>query len=167
VRVEEQAQVLVVFRSARVTPEVLEDARAVRQMLGLKADADTFRLGFGTVPQSDQDVVLLTRSMLEMMTELAATIEVPEEDVAEQRVTPTNREQSEAERALGQLMRVRSGVDRPQEAFVAVPYRDHWFWIDDRDFGSKRAFTFLTLFFELAQSGLVPTAPLVTIGTGF
>ena len=168
-RVEDQQEpgkLLLVFRSARVTPEVLADVRLVRETLGLKADADTFRLSFGSVPQTDQDVALLTRSMFEMMTELAATIEVPDRDIAEQRVTPTNRAQSEGESALGPLLRIRSSEARPDESFVAVPYRDHWFWIDDRDFGSKRAFTFLTLLFELAQSGLVPTAPLVTIGTG-
>lgn len=161
-----QGKLLVVFRSTRVTPEVLADVHLVRELLGLQGDAQTFRLGFGAVPETDQDVVLLTRSLFEMMGELAATIEVPEEHVAERRVNPTNREQSEAELQLVKLIGIHSGLERPEEAFISILYREHWFWIDDRDFASKRAFTFLTLFFELAQSDLIPTAPLVTIGTG-
>ncbi len=159
-------QAMIVFRNTRVTPEVEADARLVREILGLKADANELRLGFGTVAETDLDVVILSRSMMEMMSELAATIEVPEEHVSEQRVNPTNREQNEAEISLGPLMRIQSSSAHPSDDFVSVYYRDHWFWIDDRDFASKRAFSFLTIFFGLAQSGVVPTAPLVTISTG-
>jgi hypothetical protein len=44
-----------------------------------------------------------------------------------------------------------------------VRNRGSWYWIDDGDFKSKRAVAFLLLFFSLAESGVVPTAPVLTI----
>jgi hypothetical protein len=41
---------------------------------------------------------------------------------------------------------------RPADAFVAVPYRDHWFWIDDRDMLSKRLFSFIMFIFTLVET---------------
>ena len=54
----------------------------------------------------------------------------------------------------------------PQTAFASVRYADHWFWIDDEDYPSKRAFTFLLLLSALVESAGDGQAPLVTIPTG-
>ena len=51
----------------------------------------------------------------------------------------------------------------PQTAFTSVRYADHWFWIDDEDYSSKRAFTFLLLLSALVESAGDGRAPLVTI----
>jgi len=160
------SKALIVFRGSKPSPEVAEDMRLVRTILGLNADEGTFQLSFGVVPATDRDVVILSRSMLEMMSELAATIEVAEKDVAEKRTSPTNREQSEVEKSIGPLMGIRSSEQKPEDAFVSVFYRKRWFWIDDRDMPSKRAFGFLGVFFDLAQAGVVPSAPMVTVSAG-
>jgi hypothetical protein len=60
-------------------------------------------------------------------------------------------------------LRIRSGPDRPPDAFVAVRYGRFWFWIDDRDLDSKRVFMFLRMFSALAETGVVPQAAIVTI----
>ena len=52
---------------------------------------------------------------------------------------------------------------QPDDAFVAVKYRDGWFWIDDRDHESKSAFTFLMLLFSLTETGTTQSAPIVTV----
>jgi hypothetical protein len=57
-------------------------------------------------------------------------------------------------------------LDKPEDAFVSVRYRDRWFWIDDRDFRSKRTFSFLMLLFSLTETGGKEGLPLVTIPTG-
>jgi hypothetical protein len=54
-------------------------------------------------------------------------------------------------------------VQQPSDAYAAVRYRDHWFWIDDRDLASKRAFTFLRIFSSIAETGSVPQVPVLTI----
>ena len=56
-----------------------------------------------------------------------------------------------------------SETGEPAGAYAAVRYQDSWYWIADKDFASKRVFTFLMLFFSLAETGVTPQPPLVTI----
>ena len=51
------------------------------------------------------------------------------------------------------MVRIHSGKDKPAAAFAAVRYRDHWFWIDDGDWQTKRALTAVMFFFTLAETG--------------
>lgn len=59
-----------------------------------------------------------------------------------------------------------SGSEKPEDTYAAIEYRGHWFWIDDKDFQSKRVFTFLMIMLSLAETGSTPAAPLLTVGTG-
>jgi hypothetical protein len=63
--------------------------KEVRRILGLKEDANEFRVVYGSVPTSDNEIALLTRSMIEILTDISSTVEVPGEDVLESRVIPT------------------------------------------------------------------------------
>ena len=42
-------------------------------------------------------------------------------------------------------------------------YRDHWFWVDNGDWQTKRAMTSVMFFFTLADTGAGDKLPLVTI----
>ena len=46
------------------------------------------------------------------------------------------------------------GPAAPRDVFCAIRYRDNWYWIDNRDFASKRVFTLLMTFFS-PKSGLL------------
>ena len=61
---------------------------------------------------------------------------------------------------------VRARELRPFEAFVAVKYRGTWYWIDDRDFASKRVFSVLMLLLNLVDKGREVQLPVITIPTG-
>jgi hypothetical protein len=61
------------------------------------------------------------------------------------------------------LLNIRSSQEKPNDAFVKVHYRDHWFYIDDRDFRSKRMFSFLLFLFTLAETEAPKKAPMITI----
>ena len=101
--------------------------------------------------------------MQEILTELAAGVEVPGEDVAEHRATavPILSADSEAR----PLMAIHSTVERPIDDYAAVFYRGRWFWVDDRDLRSKRVFLFLMIFSALSEARAVPQVPIVTIPT--
>src|SRR5262249_46598024 len=116
------------------------DRQFIRKTLRLNPDATEFHLAFGALAKNDQEIAVLTRSMLEILAELASNTEVPAADVEEQRVMPTPAADAEAGPYATPLLRVHSGSARPADAFVAVPYHNQWFWIDDRDFPSKRMF---------------------------
>ena len=61
------------------------------------------------------------------------------------------------------IAHVHSGNEAPADAFVAVRYRGYTFWIDDRDIDSKRVFTFLRMFSSIAETGVTPQVPILTI----
>jgi len=63
------------------------------------------------------------------------------------------------------ILRVHSGPSAPDDAYVAVRYRNHWFWIDDRDTRMKSVFNSVLLLFSLTESEQVQPQPLVTIPT--
>jgi hypothetical protein len=60
------------------------------------------------------------------------------------------------------LARIHSSKNKPCDAFVAVPYHGHWFWIDDRDLRTKRVFAFLMMLFTLGETGQKENLPLIT-----
>ena len=167
VRVEERKEgeaVAVVLRKAALPEQVLEDFRTVRALLGLKEDATEFSVTFGSIPRNGSEIAVETRSMLELMLELATGVDVPPTDLAEGRALPGLT--SPGETPPEPLLHVSCGKTAPPDAFAAVPYRNLWFWIDDTDRASKSKFTFLMILFSLAEGGQASAAPLVTISAG-
>ena len=52
----------------------------------------------------------------------------------------------------------------PPDAYIALRYRQRWFWIDDRDWPSKAALNAVMTLFSLTESGVAQSvAPVVTI----
>jgi hypothetical protein len=99
--------------------------------------------------------------MLQVLVDLASYLEVPPADVAEGRVHVSPRT-TEQERLFPALLRVRYAEAPPRDAYVAVRYRERWFWIDDRDAGSKASLSFVMLMFSLSDTEAHP-APVLTI----
>ena len=106
---------------------------------------------------------MLSRSMAEILIDLAAGIEVPAADIAEGRTAPSARVASAENPRDRPPVRILSGPAAPPDAFCAVHYRNVLFWIDDRDFASKRVFTLLMIFFSLAETGVTPVVPALTV----
>jgi hypothetical protein len=144
--------------------EVERDLRAVRSALGARPDAQgEMTLAFGAVPRGDNEIAVLSRSMMEILLEIALGIDVPADHVTQGR-TATSARAAEAEDPRDRpLVRVLAGPERPADAFAAVRHRDTWYWIDDRDYRSKRVLSVLMLFFSLAETGVTPQAPLLTV----
>jgi hypothetical protein len=141
------------------------DIRFVKARLRLQAGRDQFLLTYGTRRRPDE-VAMLTRSMQEILTELAAGVEVPAEDLAEGRATPPSNLAAEGKPSASPLIRIHVSSEWPSEAFAVAHYRGRWYWIDDRDLRSKRVFMFLMIFSALSEARSVPQVPIVTIPTG-
>jgi hypothetical protein len=141
-----------------VGAETDTEIRLVKQLLELEPGKDEFPLASGAGHRRDE-IAVNTRSIQQLLGELATGVDVPEEDLRRGRATPRARVDAETPR----LISARSGDTPPADAYAAVPYRGHWFWIDDDDLASKRMFVFLMMFMSLAESGAVPQAPLLTI----
>jgi len=163
-KTEESDALMMVFRK-RVDKEIEALGREVRRMIGLKEEGGEFRVIYGSAPGNDEEVALLTRSIIEILSDISSSVEVPTEHVLEKRVPPTN--EAEGTGIKGPLIRIYYSKERPKDDFAAVPYRDCWFWVDDRDYQSKKLFSFLMFVMTLTETGGGKEgAPIVTIGAG-
>lgn len=159
---QKQSTSLLTFRKTELSDSLRADIVEFRRLLQLDPDATEFTLVFGGTASHDREVAILTRSILHIMNTMAVQVEVPESDVAEGRATP-GAQPGDGAGLPYNLVRIHSSEDKPEDAAVAVPYRNRWFWIDDRDLRSKRAFTFMLLLFTLADTGQKESLPLITI----
>jgi hypothetical protein len=163
-RTDRETAVLMAIRQ-KVDPATAEATRAVRKILGLDPDASEFRVVYGSVAATDREIAILSRSILEVLIDVSSFIGVPEVHVTERRVAPRQEDEVGPEGPIPPLIRVASSTGRVGETFTAVPYRGHWFSIDDRDMPSKRLFSFLMFIFTLVETGGREGAPVLTIPT--
>jgi hypothetical protein len=162
-KTEGQNALIMIFRK-QADEDLEASGKEVRRLLGLKEDGTEFRVVYGSVSTSKDEIAMLTRSVIEVLSDISSTVEVPAEHVAEKRVMPTM--EPEGEGIKGPLIRIHWAKEQPGDAFAAVPYRDGWFWIDDRDFQSKKLFSFLMFVMTLTETGGKEGAPIVTISAG-
>ena len=153
--------VLVLHRNDE-TPEITRDMRQLRGALGISTDAKEIRVVYGSVPKGNEELALVTRSMLEILIDIASAIEVPADDVALGVVPPVPRFESDAASGFKPLIRIRSGTEPPARPFVSVEYHGHWFWIDETDYSSKGIFSFVMMIFSLMDTA-PKGQPLITV----
>ena len=161
---EKEEATFMVMRGER-DPAIEALSAEVRKILGLNPHAKEFNVVYGAVSRNDQEIAILTRSVLEVLIDLSADIEVPAAHVEEKRVSPTFVEEVAKGGKILPLIRIHSSSEKHKDAFVSIQYRDTYFWIDDRDLRSKKLFSFLMFIFTLVETGEKGTAPIVTVPT--
>ncbi len=152
------------FHRDSITPETGANMKELGALLGLEPGLRDININYGLLSEDNREISFLTRSMLHIMIELATKIDVPPEHVEEGRTVPSRPQSGSA--ASRKLMSIHHSKEKPAYAFTAVRYRDYWYWIDDRDFKSKRTFAFLMILFSLTETGGKEGLPLVTIPAG-
>lgn len=154
---------ILTFRSKDIPPETLADIHEVRRLLHLNPDATDFKLVFGAAPNADDEIAVLTRSVLSIIKTMAAEVEVPPDDLAQHYAFP-GFELGKDDPSKVRLIRIHSGKERPANSFVTINYRDTWFWIDDGDLQSKQMFSLMMFFITMAQAAPQENPlPVVTI----
>lgn len=150
-----------VMRKDAVTPDVMAKSVELRSILGLSTEAQEFTLTFSPMRASENELAVNSRSMLQIMQAFASYVDIPEPHLEENRATPTF--EGNGAGNTQQAVRIHSGKEKPGDAFAAIPYRDYWFWVEDNDLRTKRAFTAIMFFFTLADTGSGDAVPLITI----
>jgi len=144
-------------------PELAEKGREIKTILGIKPDLRELRVNYGGYSGKNDEIDMMTRSMLQIMLEFAAVVQVPESDVVEGKATPGLVEAPNAPALNGPPFRVLVADAQPRDAFVAAQYNGRWFWIADTDVQSKYTFGIIMLLFSIADTGIRGSAPVVTI----
>ena len=139
-----------------------KDRRVVAETLGIDPARSEYQLTYGAVSVSKGEIALLTRTVFEILVVLSFDVQVPPAHEQEGRVGPPLPAGAQKLTALHVL----SGKDRPSDTFAAVRYEGYWFWIDNRDFSSKRILSFMMILLALTERGGPVAAPALTLPTG-
>jgi hypothetical protein len=134
----------------------------IRELLRLDPAVNEYTVVFAAQPENGREIALLTRSVMQVLTDFASYIDVPEADLAEGRAYRPQRS-AEQVRMFPPILSVRHGDAAPPDAYVSVRYRGRWFWVDDRDYRSKAMFTSVLFLLSLTETGQAQAGPVVTI----
>lgn len=120
--------------------------------------------------QNRVELNLEPRSVYGAMNYLAHVIDVPEEHYMEGLVPVTYTPDGvpfDWHEVNGDLFRVHVQKCKPKNAYVAVEYRDYWYYIPDDHLSSKATFVLLLGLIQLqAGGGEVGEAPVLTLPVG-
>ncbi len=160
---KEKWETAIITLRQKVDPEIAQDISEVLKLLGIRPDAIEITVSYGTTATADNEIAMLTRSIMDIIIEMSSQIDVPDEHVADGRTYVTSLEIGSGNDQILPFSRVHTAKEKPVDAFAAIKNRGYWYWIDDRDRLSKSHFTFLMILFSLAETGGVSQAPLITV----
>ena len=149
------------FRREDTTADIVEKTLEIRRLLKLPEERQKFVLAYSPARGTADELTVNSRSMVQIMAAFASYVDVPEADLKAHRAMPGL--ENPAPEAQRETVRIYSGKDKPAEAFAAVHYHGHWFWVHDGDWRTKRALTAIMFLFTLGDSGGNEKLPLITI----
>jgi hypothetical protein len=163
-RVEEDkvkgSTAVVFFRRDEIAPEILAKSDEFRRLIGLPTDPQRFVLRYSPMRGADGELSVNSRSMLQILIAFASYVDVPQEHIDDHSATPAF---ASGEAPARNKVRIRCSTEKPADAFTAARYRDHWFWVDQGDWQTKRALSAVMFFFTIAETGQDTQMPLITI----
>ena len=163
IRVEQQEDkadsVAFFFQDTNIDPELAQELAEVRKALRLDPEQGEFRVVFGATPTSPNEIAILSRSVIRILSELSTYVEVPVEHLTSGIAPPIGEPESDPQPPF----RVLSCACQPPDPFVAICHEGHWFWIEKNDFHSKRTMSYLLVLLALADTGAKEGLPVITI----
>lgn len=154
--------ILTIRDTEHESPEIVEAGREFRTILNLDEDATEFKLVYSAARTTPNELAIVTRSIVQVMQVMASEVELPIKDVTDGRAVPGHEIFPNTDENT-RLIRIHSGIRKPKDAAITVRYRNHWFWVDDRDLKSKRSFNFIMAMFSLSNVDQDGVLPLITI----
>jgi hypothetical protein len=147
------------FHDQDVDPALARELVEVRNALRLDPDGRDFRVAFGGTSKNKNEISILSRSVIRILSELATFVEVPDEHLASGIAPPIGTADSDGPPQFNVL----SSCKKPCDPFVAVCYEGRWFWIEKSDFHSKRTMSYLLVLLALSDTGAKESLPVITI----
>jgi hypothetical protein len=141
-----------------VPAPMAEQVAEAKSMLGIPAHTDRVRVAFGSKHPAPDTIAIRTRSLLQILNTLGMGVQIPAGHPAQARALAVDT--TFAPRGFT----VHSGNEKPEGAFVAVPYEGLWFWIDAEDLATKSILSAVTILFNFLEGG-GKESPVLTIPT--
>jgi hypothetical protein len=142
------------------SPETAADIKRVRELLKLPAGPAPYVIAYGNSAVGDRDIPIVTRSVLGILSDLGAEIEVLVADVDSGATKPAVKLVGGETRPI---VLIHAGKKIQGPVYSVVSYRGSRFWIDDADFDSKYALTVVQDLMALSEETDTSHAPVVTV----
>ena len=153
------------FRQNGIDEESKAYLEILRELWGIGPDLDEFKMVTGAIPDNPNEISILSSSILDLLRDYAAYIEVPPSHVEKGWTKPTV--EPPADEAFGRApISVKAAKDQPDDTFVKVFTHETWFSIPMSDLHSKRMFSLLIVFLQLAESGTQADTPQLSVSAG-
>ena len=156
---DQKESVVFFFHDKDADPQLIEEGAALRKALRIDPKRSDFRVTFGATAANPNELAILSRSVLRILQELSADVEVPVDHLAKGIAHPLGHQPDIA----SSVFHVQSGCKKPCDPFVAVCYEGRWFWIEKSDFKSKRTLLSVMLVLAFADTGAKENLPVITI----
>jgi hypothetical protein len=154
---------LFLYFDTRLAPATEAVAARVCRLLEIECRSELEVVNGDHLEQlSRNKILVLTRSLLDVLAAVAVEIQVPEEDVQDGATIASMR-------PLGNkrpIIVIHTGSTKPTASYVAAQIDNKWFWVERTDFSSKIAFTLLEILKSVAESPSAITPPVLTIPAG-
>ena len=112
------------FNAGAPDEKIERDRAELKRLLRLDPKGTEFKMVFGANAAAPNEIAVITRSMMQVMATMASEVEVPPQHVTDGRASPGRQDQDAAEQ-MGPVIRIRSTLEEPIDAYVAIPYRGH------------------------------------------
>jgi hypothetical protein len=146
-----------------------EEAKQFALAINVEPGKTRYALTFSPSLNKANQIRVVTRSLLGIMFYLSQAVEVSSTDVLQGKVTQTKTPDGDVfdwKKVTGDLLRIRSRPNKPEENTMVIFYRGTWFYVDDSDLSSKSTFSLLAQIFSLQAGKIKDNAPLLTLPVG-
>jgi hypothetical protein len=150
-----------------VTKEALNAEKKFRKLLGIAPNAKEIDVIYGEISPNSSTIAIQTRSMMQIMQELSAQIDVPPKHIELGYTIPSIiNKGSDVSTDPNRLITIHNDINEPNNVYVKVKYNEYWYWIERTDYYSKEVFSYLMLLFSIMETGKFDAAPIITIPAG-
>jgi len=170
---------VILFKPTRINQDVIDE---ISKLLANSSETETdpeiekkrhkkthkVRINNDFVNAREGELNVRTRSISSTMYYLSQNVKIPEKHANAGLVTITKTLDEKGvfdwgKTPAGAVFRVDFSEEYPENAFIAVPYRDYWFYITDNDLQSKSTFMLLTQLFDLQAGQTKFSGPTLTL----
>lgn len=141
--------------------------QSIKAQLKLDPSRSVFDVDGDAIERRPDTIQIVPRPLMSTFFYLSHRVDVPIEHKLNGWVTITkNKDGSEfdwGDTPAGRLFHVRVSKEKPEDAFVAVPYESYWYFIPKNDIESKSTFLLLSQLFRLQAGAAKSIGPTLTI----
>jgi hypothetical protein len=165
----DMAELILLFKSQSINQQVYNE---LNQLLGFKQTqkkpfTGQTRISTNFLNQESDQLTVRTRSIASVLFYLSQNIDIPKPHIDAGLVTITKTPEGKlfnwGDTPVGSVFKIRSSETFPKHAFLAVAYRDYWYYIADNDLHSKSTFLLLTQLFALQAGQTQFSGPTLTL----